>query len=198
MRLGKLRDSSIDARRDSRKARLLRLASEVPVEGDTAAVDRPDEGSATATTLFVRVGVGLDQEDDLARAALDWAERLATGGLLHLTADRRTAGGSGDMGADRLLLWLRNAGFAPLSVRERGSFRLVVATKRHDWSALARRNLSDPAFLELLYRDVLGRPIDPSGLENYLGELASGIGRDRLLRNFHLSGERAARMRAQG
>lgn len=49
--------------------------------------------------------------------------------------------------------------------------------------------LSDTAFVELLYQNVLGRPADPGGLAGWTAQLADGVSRAEVVRGFSQSGE---------
>lgn len=53
--------------------------------------------------------------------------------------------------------------------------------------------LDDPAFVSFVYRQVLGRDVDPGGQDYWLGRLAGGMSRSDLLGSFSESAEHRAR-----
>jgi hypothetical protein len=61
-------------------------------------------------------------------------------------------------------------------------------------SAYSQRHATDAAFVEALYRDLLGRGSDPGGLAAHLAGLRAGVSRAQLARGFLASPERRTKV----
>lgn len=73
----------------------------------------------------------------------------------------------------------------------RGTPLPTVAAQFADSAEFERRygSLGDRAFVELVYRNVLGRPGEPAGVEYWTGQLAAGVARGRVVVGFSESTE---------
>ncbi|MBQ6246095.1 MAG: DUF4214 domain-containing protein, partial [Kiritimatiellae bacterium] len=61
-----------------------------------------------------------------------------------------------------------------------------------------RRNLSNSAYVDVLYRTFFDRNPDTNGKKKWLGQLDSGVGRDKVMASFYNSKEFATIMAGYG
>lgn len=165
--------------------RLAKFADQRP------AADNPLGWTQRADHSF-RLDLAAFKIDDIAELGLDLADTLRTFGRLTLWIDQPT-----QAKRYRLIEALANAGLQVSGTDRVNNRWLLTAVKMSDWRTLALSNLSDEAFVDAVYWELMERAPDESGRMNYLRELADGKPRDRILRVFLLSGERMEHVAAR-
>jgi len=97
----------------------------------------------------------------------------------------------------RFYLWAAKFRIDTVSIKDGWIFE-VWAVKESDCYSLeiAHSSLDDERFVRSAYQQILCREADPAGLEGFLAQLRSGMGRSALLKTLWVSDENQARLAA--